>query len=223
MAKILIADDDLYLLDLLKEALEKDKHIIYTASNGGDAKKLALKGVDLILLDVMMPEIDGFEVCREIRDDVDCPILFITAKAATEDAVKGLGLGGDDYIIKPFRIAELRARVAANLRREKREKKHRLVLGDISFDLKACGIYVKDIELTITPKEYEIAELLANHKGQVFSREQIYEKIWGYDGEGDSKTVTEHIRNLRRKLGEYGMEETIQTIWGIGYRWEVLS
>lgn len=219
MAKILIADDDLELLSLLEESLEKEGHVIYTAKDGMEAKQISLKQPDLILLDVMMPEINGFQVCREIRSRVDCPILFITAKSDTEDLVKGLGLGGDDYIVKPFRIAELRARVYAHLRRENREKTHKIVSGNISLDLSGRIVYVDEKELSLTPSEYKIAELLITNPKQVFSKEQIYEKIWGYEGEGFTNTVTEHIRNLRRKFKSAGAEKSIETVWGIGYKW----
>lgn len=221
MAKILIADDDLELLDLLKQVLEKDGHIIYTATNGTEAKRMALEQPELILLDVMMPEMDGFQVCRLIRDNVDCPILFTTAKSSVEDTVLGLGVGGDDYIIKPFRIVELRARVEAHLRREKREKLHRLIIENVAFDITASEIYIEDKKVPLTPSEYKISELLATHKGQVFSKDQIYEKIWGFDSEGFSSTVTEHIRNIRRKFQEYKSKSNIETVWGIGYKWEV--
>ncbi|AWZ47532.1 DNA-binding response regulator [Clostridiaceae bacterium 14S0207] len=221
MAKILIADDDLELLDLLKQVLEKDGHIIYTATNGTEAKRMALEQPELILLDVMMPEMDGFQVCRLIRDNVDCPILFITAKSSVEDTVLGLGVGGDDYIIKPFRIVELRARVEAHLRREKREKLHRLIIENVAFDITASETYIEDKKVPLTPSEYKISELLATHKGQVFSKDQIYEKIWGFDSEGFSSTVTEHIRNIRRKFQEYKSKSNIETVWGIGYKWEV--
>ncbi|WP_050607766.1 response regulator transcription factor [Clostridium niameyense] len=219
MAKILIADDDLELLSLLEESLEKEGHVIYTAKDGMEAKQISLKQPDLILLDVMMPEINGFQVCREIRSRVDCPILFITAKSDTEDLVKGLGLGGDDYIVKPFRIAELRARVYAHLRRENREKTHKIVSGNISLDLSGRIVYVDEKELSLTPSEYKIAELLITNPKQVFSKEQIYEKIWGYEGEGFTNTVTEHIRNLRKKFKSAGAEKSIETVWGIGYKW----
>lgn len=219
MAKILIADDDLELLSLLEESLEKEGHVIYTAKDGMEAKQISLKQPDLILLDVMMPEINGFQVCREIRSRVDCPILFITAKSDTEDLVKGLGLGGDDYIVKPFRIAELRARVYAHLRRENREKTHKIVSGNISLDLNGRIVYVDEKELSLTPSEYKIAELLITNPKQVFSKEQIYEKIWGYEGEGFTNTVTEHIRNLRKKFKSAGAEKSIETVWGIGYKW----
>lgn len=219
MAKILIADDDLELLSLLEESLEKEGHVIYTAKDGMEAKQISLKQPDLILLDVMMPEINGFQVCREIRSRVDCPILFITAKSDTEDLVKGLGLGGDDYIVKPFRIAELRARVYAHLRRENREKTHKIVSGNISLDLSGRIVYVDEKELSLTPSEYKIAELLITNSKQVFSKEQIYEKIWGYEGEGFTNTVTEHIRNLRKKFKSAGAEKSIETVWGIGYKW----
>ena len=167
----------------------------------------------------MMPDLDGISYCKQIRSMVDCPILFLTAKSLESDIVEGLVSGGDDYITKPFGMNELLARVQAHLRREKRERHSSLHLGNIRFDLSANEIYVKDIKMSFTKSEYQISELLAKRKGQVFSREQIYEMVFGFDGIGSPSAVSEHIKNIRAKFQQFG-ESPIATVWGIGYKWE---
>ena len=167
---------------------------------------------------VMMPEIDGFTFCKEIRNKIDCPILFLTAKTDEEDIVEGLALGADDYIKKPFGISELRARVEAHLRREKREKLNYLVLGDVSFHLLEKSVIIGDEKLPLTKGEYEICELLARHRGQVFSLEQILEEVFGYDSDSDITSIRVHIKNIRKKFTLH-LECPIETIWGVGYIW----
>lgn len=179
-----------------------------------------MKDYDLILLDSMMPDVDGFMFCKKIRGLVDCPILFLTAKVLETDIIYGLGLGADDYITKPFRIGELRARVSAHLRRERRE--HHNTLGfeqEIKFDLSSKELSVKGEKISLTKSEYEICEYLARNSGQVFTREQIYEAVFGFDGDSDDFTIATHIRNIRSKLAGYGIAP-INTVWGVGYRWE---
>jgi DNA-binding response OmpR family regulator len=220
MPDILVADDDKELQILLKKALSKDGATVFTAGNGFEVKHMVNeRQFDLILLDIMMPGENGLEVCKDIRNVTDCPIIFLTARSSEEDMVRGLGLGGDDYITKPFRLSELRARINAHLRREKREKRRGIKLDNTEFDMLECKISVDGKQVPVTPSEYRIAEFLALNRGRTFSREQIYEKIWGYDSTGDSKTVTEHIRNIRSKLSACGAEDSIKTVWGIGYKW----
>ncbi len=166
----------------------------------------------------MMPDIDGFTLCKEIREIVDCPILFLTAKTMESDIMFGLGIGGDDYITKPFGVGELRARVNAHLRREHREKRHIFVASDIIFNLSSKEIKIGDVKVVFTKGEYTICEYLARNSGQVFSKEQIYEAVYGYDGESDSSAITEHIKNIRAKLKVFDMSP-IETVWGIGYKW----
>ena len=182
-------------------------------------KEQELGTYQLILLDVMMPGIDGFTLCRKIRDRVDCPILFLTAKTEEKDLMEGLGAGGDDYIMKPFGIGELRARVSAHIRREKREKRQMISLGEVRFSIQERRVYVQDTEMTLTRAEYEICEYLAMNHGQVFSKEQILEHVFGYDGTSNDSAITEHVKNIRAKFQKQGVNP-IETVWGIGYRWK---
>ena len=221
-ARILAVDDDEGILRLLKRALERDGNMIDTVSDPMqilDRKKVT-DPYDLLLLDVMMPGIDGFTLLEQMRDEIDCPILFLTAKTAEEDLMKGFGLGADDYIRKPFGIGELRARVAAHLRREKREKKNAVTVGELRFYVREKRIEYEGDAVSLTSGEYEICEYLALHRGQVFSREQIYEHIYGYEKEGDDSSITEHIKNIRAKFRKLGLSP-VETVWGIGYKWKV--
>ncbi|WPK12766.1 response regulator transcription factor [Lysinibacillus louembei] len=219
MAHILVVDDAEDILQLVKNTLHKDGHIITTIANAVEALTINLGHFDLILLDVMMPQMDGFTLCREIRYKVDCPILFLTAKALEQDIIYGLGLGADDYIAKPFSTHELRARVQAHLRREQRDKRSILHTKHAYFNLSGKELFVKEQKVPLTKSEYEICELLARYKGQVFSKEQLYEQVFGFDGKGDSTAITEHIKNIRAKLNALQID-SIDTVWGIGYRWK---
>ena len=165
-----------------------------------------------------MPDVDGLQFCHEIRNQVDCPILFITAKTQEADIVQGLSYGADDYICKPFGVKELQARVAAHLRREHRERHHKLSLGEFQFDLSAQELYIENQLLDLTKSEYGICQFLAENKGQVFSKEQIYTHLYGYEDKGSPAAVAEHIKNIRAKLKEVG-QNPIETVWGIGYKW----
>ena len=218
MINILAVDDEKHILRLIQNALAKEGYYVTAVSDPQELEKLKLTEYQLILLDVMMPGKDGFALCGEIRDSVDCPILFLTAKTEEADIMKGLGVGGDDYITKPFGIGELRARVAAHLRRETREKKQAVSVGGVQFLLKAKKVRYKDEELDFTKSEYAICEYLALNHGQVFSKEQIYEHVFGYEKESDNSVITEHIKNIRAKCQKAGLEP-IETGWGIGYRW----
>lgn len=219
MIRILAVDDDSEILLLMKRALEKEGYEVDTVEDPGRLDRDALNQYQLILLDVMMPGTDGFTLCRQIRELVDCPILFVTAKTEEKDLMYGLGIGGDDYIVKPFGIGELRARVAAHLRRENREKRKLLRMGELAFSLQAKQLLYQDRELALTKSEYAICEFLALNRGCVFSKEQIYEHVFGYDGEADSSAITEHVKNIRAKLQKCG-QTPIETVWGIGYRWK---
>ncbi|AEF17022.1 two component transcriptional regulator, winged helix family [Thermoanaerobacterium xylanolyticum LX-11] len=228
MSKILIIDDEKEIADLLKDSLERKGNTVLTAYNGKEGIEKAKEMPDLIVLDIMMPDIDGYEVCRKIRDTVICPIVFLSAKQSEMDRIKGFALGGDDYVVKPFSLKELLARIDAHLRREKRaillnEEKKRALLNfkNITIDLKSREVMVKGNPIGLTKKEFDVLELLSLHPGQVFSKEQIYEKVWGFDAEGDTTTVTEHIKNIRAKIGGFDPDtEYIKTVWGIGYKWE---
>ena len=218
MINIVAVDDEEHILRLIKNALEKEGYHVTAVSDPLELERMRLSDYQLILLDVMMPGKDGFALCGEIRELVDCPILFLTAKTEEADLMKGLGIGGDDYITKPFGIGELRARVAAHLRRETREKKQAVSVGGVQFLLKAKKVRYKDEELDFTKSEYAICEYLALNHGQVFSKEQIYEHVFGYEKESDNSVITEHIKNIRAKCQKAGLEP-IETVWGIGYRW----
>lgn len=219
MIRILAVDDDREILMLMKRALEREGYEVDTVEDPNTLQTESLERYQMILLDVMMPGTDGFTLCRRIRELVDCPILFVTAKTEEKDLMYGLGIGGDDYIVKPFGIGELRARVAAHLRRENREKRHVMRMGNLVFSLQAKQLFYKEQEISLTKSEYAICEYLALNRGCVFSKEQIYEHVFGYDGEADSSAITEHVKNIRAKLQKYG-ETPIETVWGIGYRWK---
>lgn len=184
MSRILIIDDEKELVMLLEDELKARGHEVMVAYDGEEGIKLSKKQPDLVLLDIMMPGMDGFEVCRSIRDEVLCPIIFLSAKQSEIDKIKGLNLGGDDYITKPFGLRELMARIDANLRREKRaqyisteNKRTRLYFGKLNLDLKERTVKIDGKPIALTKREYDIIELLATHSGQVFSREHIYEKF----------------------------------------------
>lgn len=218
MATILAIDDDMQILSIIKRALEKDCHRVDIFNNVNQVEENMLIRYDLILLDVMMPGLDGFSYCSMIRDMVDCPIIFITAKTMEEDLTQGLAIGADDYIKKPFGLGELRARVNAHLRREQRENRHKLLAEEFMVDLSAKELYVNQEKVKLTKSEYEICEFLLRNKGQVFSLEQILVGIYGYDSESDSSAIREHIKNIRAKLSSKG-KNPIETVWGIGYKW----
>ena len=179
MTKILAVDDDVQILKLIRNALAKEGYEVTVQSDPLELKKMKLTDYQLILLDVMMPKVDGFTLCEEIRGKVDCPILFLTAKTKEADIMRGLGIGGDDYITKPFGIGELRARVKAHLRRETREKKHVVSVNGVRFYLKEKKAYYSGKELGLTKSEYAICEYLALNRGQVFSKDRIYEHVFG--------------------------------------------
>lgn len=218
MARILAIDDDAAILALIRNVLRKDGHEVTCLQQVTDALFEQLFPYDLILLDVMMPGIDGFSFCRDIRAHVDCPILFLTAKSLEEDVEFGFSLGADDYIKKPFSVVELRARIQAHLRREQREKAQCFSVSDVHFFLGKREVHIGNHQIPFTKSEYDICLLLAKSHGQVFSKEQIYENVFGYEGESDTSAITEHIKNIRRKLSAVGLTP-IETVWGIGYRW----
>ena len=219
MAKILAVDDDTAILDMIGTILNKDGHLVTKVSDPLEINMEKVNLYDLILLDIMMPGMDGFVLCSRIRKFVDCPILFLTAKTEESSLVNGLSLGADDYIYKPFGIMELRARVAAHLRREHREHSVRMVVGPVCFHLSLKQMMVDNKIIPLTKAEYEICEFLAKNRGQVFSKEQILEQVFGFDSESNDSTITTHIKNIRTKLSDFHCMP-IKTVWGIGYKWE---
>ena len=218
MAQILTIDDDKAMLALIKNALSKDGHTVTCICQVTETLQDNLSPYDLILLDIMMPGTDGYTFCREIRRYTDCPILFLTAKSLEEDVAFGFSVGADDYIKKPFSILELRARVNAHLRRDQREKVQCFCVGSVRFFLIRKEIWADGEKLSFTKSEYEISLLLAKNHGQIYSKEQIFENVFGYDKESDISAITEHIKNIRKKLAAAGLSP-IETIWGMGYRW----
>jgi DNA-binding response OmpR family regulator len=219
--KILVVDDEPDIVKLLKDYFEIQGFLVMIGRNGVEAVEKAASCPDIILLDINMPEMNGLEVCKRIRNHVVCPILFLTAKVSEQDRINGLLTGGDDYILKPFSIEELGARVMAHLRRETRNTKKGTVrfAGDFTINLSERGLFYKDQEINLTKTEFDITEYLCMNKGQVFSKERIYETLWGYDSEGDSSIITEHIRRIRLKTSKYSEKPLIDTVWGVGYKW----
>ncbi len=219
--KLLIVDDEQGIVDIMKSYFSAEYEIL-TACNGPEAVRMAQEQPDLILLDINMPGMDGLLVCRSIRDHVSCPILFLTARVESADQILGFQAGGDDYIVKPFDLEELGARVAAHLRREQRRQKPLAVkfFGTLAVDYAARTVTVDGEPVAFSRREFDILELLSLHPGQVFDREHIYESVWGIDGEGSSDVVMEHIRKIRAKLTARTFTNYIKTVWGCGYRWD---
>ena len=220
MARIVAIDDEQAILDVLERILKRDGHDVLGLTDPARSLELDLARVDLILCDVMMPDIDGFELVRELRPRFDGPIVFLTAKVAEEDAVTGYGLGADDYVRKPFGAAELRAKVAAHLRREHRERTHALAFGPLRLNLGARQITMDGAPVALTPTEYEICELLARRPGQVLSRTQIREALFGWEREADDAAISMHVSRARKKLAAAGADP-IATVWGMGYKWQL--
>ncbi|MCF6413516.1 response regulator transcription factor [Collinsella tanakaei] len=220
MARILAIDDERAILDVLARILGKDGHEIVKESDPVQVLDMNLARFDLILCDVMMPNLDGFELVRRIRPLFDGPILFLTAKVTEEDAVSGYGLGADDYVRKPFGASELRAKVAAHLRREHRPHAHALSFGDVRLDLGARDLAVGGTTVPLTPTEYAICEHLARHPGQVMSRAQIREAVLGWSSDADDAAISMQVSRLRKKLAAVGADP-IATVWGLGYKWQL--
>lgn len=226
MSKVLVVDDDLNIVKLIKLYLEKEDYTVCTAHDGEDALKVfKAENPDIIILDIMMPKLDGNSVCREIRKTSDVPIIMLTAKGETFDKVLSLELGADDYIVKPFEPKELIARIKAILRRSETKVDN----GDnrvVSFD--KLEVNLTNYELTIDgkileipPKELELLFFLVSNPNRVFTREQLLEEVWGFDYFGDSRTVDVHIKRLREKLEGVEANWQLKTVWGVGYKFEV--
>ena len=214
---VMIIDDEQMILDMLQDQFETEQYRVITAKSSEEALRKLNGQPDIILLDINMPGMDGLELCRIIRDHVTCPILFLTARIEEADCVAGLRAGGDDYIMKPFSLAELMARVEAHLRRENRiqQKISMRGFGDIVVDYAARTVSRNGQAIELSKVEFDIVELLSLHPGQVFNRETIYERVRGFDGTADNTVVKEHIRRIRNKIGP----QHIETVWGCGYKW----
>ena len=223
--KILIVDDDANIAELIKINFESEGFDTITASNGREAvDKFRAENPSIVIMDVMMPEMDGWEACREIRKTGNTPIIMLTAKGETFDKVLGLELGADDYMVKPFETKELTARVKAVLRRTEGHEKS----NDKSLDYMNLSINISNYELKVNgaivelpPKELELLHFLASNPNRVFTREQLLEKVWGFDYYGDSRTVDVHIKRLREKLEGVEGNWQLKTVWGVGYKFEV--
>ena len=219
MTEILAIDDDREILAVIKKALLREGYQVTALEDPLQLEEDKLGRYQLILLDVMMPGIDGFDLCRRIREKVDCPILFLTAKTEEKDVMTGLGAGGDDYITKPFGIGELRARVAAHRFFSPAWKNAPPRYRSYAFFPCFPAGYVQQHELVFTKAEYTICEFLALNHGQVFSKERILEHVFGFDGDSNGSAITEHVKNIRAKFQKFGINQ-IDTVWGIGYRWK---
>ena len=223
--KILIADDDRNIVELLKLYIEKEGFTTITAMNGKEAiASFAKEKPDLVILDVMMPEADGWQVCKEIRKTSDTPIIMLTAKGETFDKVLGLELGADDYMVKPFETKELIARIKAVLRRS--DTKEKANTDEVSYENISVNLANYELKLNgkiieIPPKELELLHFLASNPNRVYTREQLLEEVWGFDYFGDSRTVDVHIKRLREKLENVKGNWTLKTVWGVGYKFEV--
>ena len=219
--KLLIADDETDIVNMLSDFFRGKGYTVLTAANGPEAISKSEKQPDSILLDVNMPGMNGLEVCRRIRDYVSCPIIFLTARIEDTDKVKGFYAGGDDYIVKPFSLLDLEARVRAHLRREARHSFEAQIKfsGDLTIDYSERCLFFAGKRIGLAKKEFDIVELLSQNPGQVFDKERIYERVWGYDSEGDSNVIAEHIRRIRTRLSAFTEKAYIETVWGCGYKW----
>jgi two-component system OmpR family response regulator len=222
--KILVVEDDRTLLNVLKYNLTKEGYSVVTAVDGVEALEVARRDKpDLIILDIMLPKMSGFEVCRILRKEMTVPILMLTAKTDEVDKVVGLEIGADDYMTKPFSMRELLARIRAMLRRVEMQvpTTGTLKLGDIEIDISRHAITKGGNILSLTPKEFDLLAFLARNKGLVFNRDQLLEKVWGYDYAGDTRTVDVHIRWLREKLEDNPAKpKRLVTVRGVGYKLE---
>ena len=221
--KILVVDDEKVIVKGIKFNLENEGYEVVTGSDGKEAVEYAKQGdIDLIVLDLMMPELDGLEACMQIREFSDVPIIMLTAKSDDMDKLMGFEQGADDYLTKPFNILELKARIRALLRRsrqkDEKEKSRRVSNGYITIDSDERNAYKEDVVVDLTAREFDLIELLMNSPGRVFSRENLLDIIWGYEYQGDIRTVDVHIRRLREKLeANPAQPEYIMTKWGVGY------
>lgn len=219
---IMVIDDETEILDMLNRYFSLEGYHVITAAGGKEALHKLAKQPDIILLDINMPDINGLSLCKSIRNFVSCPILFLTANVEDCDKIKGFSAGGDDYIVKPFSIDELGARISAHLRRENRNKTKSCVLFDeqLAIDYLERAVYWNEQEIPLLKKEFDILEVLSQNPGQVFDKERLYEAAWGLEGFGNNTVVAEHIRKIRAKFVAVGAKQYIETVWGVGYKWE---
>ncbi len=229
MSKILIVEDEVSIADLEKDYLELSDFEVDIETNGKDGLNAALtKDYDLFILDLMLPDVDGFEICREIRAAKDVPILMVSAKKDDIDKIRGLGLGADDYITKPFSPSELVARVKAHLTRYERligtgmQKNEVIQIRGLKIDKTARRVWVNGKETQFTTKEFDLLTFLADHPDHVYKKEELFREIWNMESVGDIATVTVHIKKIREKIEfDTSKPQYIETIWGVGYRFKM--
>ena len=226
MSRVLVVDDEKLIVKGIRFSLEQDNYQVDCAYDGEEALELAkINTYDIVLLDVMLPKLNGFEVCQQIREFSNVPIIMLTAKGDDMDKILGLEYGADDYITKPFNILEVKARIKAIMRRmspkkEAAPKNENLFLEvkDMKLDIEGHRVYIRDKEINLTSKEFELLELLISHPNKVYSREKLLKLVWGTDYPGDVRTVDVHIRRLREKVEENpGEPKYVHTTWGVGY------
>ena len=225
--KILVVDDDKNICELLRLYIEKEGFEVDIANDGKRALELFESGTpDLIMLDIMLPELDGWQVCREIRKKSKCPIIMLTAKGEVFDKVLGLELGADDYVVKPFEAKEVVARIKAVLRRSGKTdgaEIKKVEYDKLSINLTNYELRVNGVQVDTPPKEMELIYHLASNPNRVFTRDQLLDEVWGFDYFGDSRTVDVHIKRLREKLENVSDKWALKTVWGVGYKFELLD
>lgn len=222
--KILVVDDDVNICELLCLYLKKENFTTFVANDGAQAVEFFEKfSPDLILLDVMLPKLDGWQVCREIRKKSDTPIIMLTAKGETFDKILGLELGADDYVAKPFDTKEVIARIKAVLRRTDKKKgaeEQKVTFDNLVINLTNYELVVNGLQIDTPPKELELIFRLASNPNRVYTRDQLLDEVWGFDYYGDSRTVDVHVKRLREKLEGASNEWSLKTVWGVGYKFE---
>ena len=223
--KVLVVDDDINICELLRLYLEKEEFDVTVANDGKEAVDIAKsQEFDIILLDIMLPTLDGWQVCREIRKDSDVPIIMITAKGETFDKILGLEIGADDYVPKPFDAKEVVARIKAVLRRSKDKDasaKKIVEFDRLSINLTNYELLVDGVAVDTPPKEMELIFHLASNPNRVYTRDQLLDEVWGFEYYGDSRTVDVHVKRLREKLEGVSEQWSLKTVWGVGYKFEV--
>lgn len=223
--KVLVVEDDINIAELLRLYLQKDGFEVSHAADGGKAVEMAREiQPDLVLLDIMLPVMDGWQVCRELRKTMKMPIIMLTAKGETEDKVSGLEMGADDYIVKPFEVKELLARVHAVLRRtgdDGKPKSKKLTFDKLVINLDSYELIVDGKKIDTPPKEMELLYHLAATPNRVYTRNQLLDEVWGFDYFGDSRTVDVHVKRLREKVENVSDQWALKTVWGVGYKFEV--
>lgn len=219
--KIMIVDDELDIISLLRDFFIINDYEVITASDAEEAAIGLEKKPDLILLDINLPGKNGLDFCKQVRQAVNCPIIFLTARTEADDILLGLNLGGDDYITKPFDIRELLSRVQAHLRRERRARKEPEIEKDgFVIDYAGMSATFNGKPIFLTKAEFKIVEFLSSNPGIVFDIEKIFEKVFGFDSDSDNSVIREHIRRIRKKFSDAGCEAYIETLWGMGYKWK---